>query len=168
MDLVMERTKHLSMSPEEKARARREDFEKRLKGLLQQYADGALSIDALQDRITGLQAEWNVTDKQLVVGAVVHRIDPDRANQQWLNLLADFAADICEPLQETLAKYREQKTGLLQTTNERLLARIDQRHGIKGTAVMPNLQKDTQFQEALAALMRDTRTRIEALSRQAV
>lgn len=108
----MEPTRHLSISAEEKADQRREAFEKRLKGLLQQYADDALNVYALQDRITTLQTEMKLTDREIVVEAVFDRIDPDRDNQRWLDFLSKLTPSTGEPLQETLTAHREQKADL--------------------------------------------------------
>ena len=62
LDLVMERTKHLTMSSEERVGQQQKDFEKKLQGVLQQYADKVLAIDELMERVTGLQADFKIDD----------------------------------------------------------------------------------------------------------
>ena len=87
LDLVMERTKHLSLSAEEKAQQQKENFEKRLQGLLQQYADGALSVDAFQKGVSELSSELGVTGHKQLVAAICNRIDPEQDNGAWLELV---------------------------------------------------------------------------------
>jgi hypothetical protein len=166
MDLVMERTRHLSLSAEEKARQRREDFEKRLQGLLQQYADGAVTADQVADRIAGLQTERNITDRQLPVRAVFKRIDPDQDNRCWLALLARLAPSVQEPLQEVLAVYNRQRTDLLQKSEARMREDLARDHAILGSAVVPNPERDAACREKMTVLQQQTKSRIAAINKQ--
>jgi uncharacterized small protein (DUF1192 family) len=164
LDLVMERTRHLSLSAEEKARQQREDFEKRLHGLLQQYADGALSVDELGERIAALQTECKITGRQIPLQAVFKRIDPKGDNQCWLDFLAELAPAVRDPLQEALSAHRRQQAGLMRECEARIREDLARRHGIEGSAVVPNPQRDAAYGEHLAALRHQTQSRIEAIS----
>jgi hypothetical protein len=163
MDLVMERTRHLSMSPEEKVQQQREEFSKRLQGLLQQYADGAFTAGQICDRIGDLQAHSGVDDPLLSVRAVFDRIDPQRENKRWLDVLSRLAPATRNPLEETLAAHRKQQAEILQSAARDGLERLRRRHGITGSAVVPNPLKDARCQEHLAVLQSGTRIRMDAV-----
>ena len=163
LDLVMERTRHLSLSEEEKTRQQWETFLKRLNGLLQQYADNALAIDALQDRIAALQSELQVTDRQELLQAVFSRIDPEDSNRPWLDLVAQVMPAARQGLEEILADCRQQQADLLRVSEQRLQEQFARRHGISGSALQPNPQKDHRYRESLAELHQCTRSRIEAI-----
>ena len=163
LDLVMERTRHLSLSDEEKQRQQAEAFEKRLQGLLQQYADGALSIEQLRERFVTLETELKTTDRQILRAAVVKRIDPDRDNARWLDLLAQETPALCEPLQVGLGTYREKRADLLAVGAQDQREDLARRHGIMGTAVVPNPRQDPVCQERLVALRKETQIGFEAL-----
>ena len=163
LDLVMERTRHLSLSDEEKQRQKTAAFEKRLQGLLQQYADGAVSIDKLQERIVALETELQTADRQIVLAAVVKRIDPDRDNTHWIDLLAKEAPAFCGPLQASLDAYRKRRAELLAAGAQDQREGLARRHGIAGTAVVPNPRQDPTCQERLAALKKETQTGFEAI-----
>lgn len=163
LDLVMERTRHLSLSDEEKQRQQAEAFEKRLQGLLQQYADGALSIEQLRERIAALETDLQTSDRQILRAAVVKRVDPDRDNTQWIDLLAKEAPALCGPLQAGLEAYRRKRAELLATGAQDQREGLARRHGIAGTAVVPNPLQDPVCQERLAALREETQTGFEAL-----
>ena len=109
LDLVMERTRNLSMTPEEKARQRKADFEKRLQGLLNKYEDQVLSVDNLLVRITELQKELKINDPQEVIKTVLARINPDQDSKHWLDLVERLEQKIVEPLKTILSEYRQQK-----------------------------------------------------------
>lgn len=166
LDLVMEKTRNLSLSAEEKESLKRTDFEKRLQSLLQQYADDIESVETLQRRIKSLQEELDVTDATLQVEAVFKRIDPDRDNGRWLVLLESMAPAAAGPLQESLAAYDQQRADLTTAAEQRLVEQLAQRHGIQGTAVKPNPTHDPDYQQNLAALMRWTQPRIDAVLNQ--
>ena len=57
LDLVMEKTKHLSLSDEEKQSQKKAELEKRVNGLLQKYQDQVLSLEQLLGEYTRLKQE---------------------------------------------------------------------------------------------------------------
>lgn len=168
LDLVMERTRHLSLSDEERVRQRQADFRKRLQGLLQQYADGALSVDNLRDRIASLQTELAVTDRRVTVAGIVQRLDPDQDNHRWLDLLDDAAPALRGPLEEILAAYSRGKQACLQKCDRRMREHLASRHGITGSAVAPNPLKDDGCRAERAALRQQFEAQSETAVRQAV
>jgi hypothetical protein len=163
MDLVMERTRHLSLSDEEKTHQRKEDFQKRLQGLLQRYADGALTVDGLKERIETLQAEVNVDAPTLPATAAAARMDPDRDNRIWLDLLAAFVPEVCGPLEAGLEDYRRQRDDRLREGAARLRDRLRRDHDISGAAVAPNPRKDPDCQAQLDRLWKEAKRRLAAI-----
>jgi hypothetical protein len=165
LDLVLERTRHLSLSAEEKEQQQREDYEKRLQGLLQQYADDAMSMDTVRKRMADLQSEMKMADQRLSAKAAVQRIDADRNNDRWLALLEHLAPDICPPLQEILTAHRKELAALLQAGRQVLGDRLAREDEIRGSAVVPNPGKDPTHRKKVMDLQHVTRTRIAALAR---
>lgn len=166
LDLVMERTRHLSLSAEEKASQQRADFEKRLQGLLQQYADDALSAAGLKEKVADLQTRTQMREKPPLIRAVVGRIDPDRDNGRWLDLLADMAPGVCKPLEAALSSYHRQRDELIHAGRTRLREHLARELGIQGTAVVPNAAKDTATREGLSSLQQRIRDRIGVIAGQ--
>jgi hypothetical protein len=164
MDLVMERTRHLSMSPEEKARQQRSDFEKRLQGFLQQHADGALTRAELHRRIADLQETLQVDDPALLTAGICKRIDPVRENQLWLELVTEVDATLTAPLREILDAHRRTAADLSTRTTDQMRQQLAQEHGVRGSAVMPNPQRDGRYRAELDALQQQTRRRIDDIA----
>jgi hypothetical protein len=163
LDLVMERTRHLSMSAEEKEAQQREEFDKRLQGLLQQYLDEGQSVDHLLGRLSALRKEIGIGDERLATVAVLRRIEPDRENGPWLALLERLAPETHTALQKILIGHRQRKTERLQAAQATVQTMLAQDHGIRGSAVLPNPMKDAACRNDLEALRNETRTAIEAL-----
>ena len=61
LDLVLEKTRHLSQTDEEKQVQKQKDIANRLNGLLQQYQDRMLSLTQLQRAYEKLKTEFNLT-----------------------------------------------------------------------------------------------------------
>jgi len=159
LDLVMERTRHLSLSAEERAQQKQEEFGGRLQGLLQQYDDGALAADTLHARIAALQNALQLTVPQAVRDAVIQRIDPDRDNARWLDLLP---AQLQTALQPILANHAETLRALVQASRERQLTELARAHAVAGSAVVPNPQKDPRYRQAQEHLRRKTQSELAA------
>ena len=68
LDLVLEKTKHLSQSSDEKQSQIRKDIEMRINGLLQKYQDGVSSLEQLQRDYEALKTEYKLTDNTIMAG----------------------------------------------------------------------------------------------------
>lgn len=161
LELALERTRHLSMSVEEKSRQRQAEFEKRLNGLLQRYEDRALSADAFSERLAALQKEFDHFDPEGTVAAVCRRIDPERDNGHWLDLLSHLAPGSCDAIREILEEYHNRAERLLRESRQRILAALAEQFGITGSAVVPNLRADADGLKELDLMIRRTRSKIE-------
>ncbi len=166
LDLVMERTRHLSLTDEEKKRQRAADFEKRLQGLLQQYADGAETVETFRQRLTDLETETASGGQSVLVAAVARCIDPDGDNARWLELLDQVAPGLRQPLGDALDAHRAKQDALMAAGAQDQLGRLGHDNGISGSAVVPNPQQDPACRERLVALREETRTEIEAIAGQ--
>ena len=164
LDLVMEKTRNLSLSEEEKTRQKKADFTRRLQGLLQQYADGGDSVESAVKRMAALKAEFDLSNPELITREILGRIDPDRENDRWIDLLGTLVPEALAPLQIILEAHRKNRARLLRTAQKRLRENLFRSCGIEGSAVVPNPDKDPDYAEATGALTAETRSAIEAIS----
>ncbi|MCG6912085.1 MAG: hypothetical protein LJE94_18485 [Deltaproteobacteria bacterium] len=156
LDLVMERTRHLSMSPEEQAAQRAHDFEKRLQGLLQKYSDDAVSFDEFREKLAALQNDQQVDGCQALLEALGSWIDPAGDNARWLRIVEFLNPPALAGLKAVLAAYREKRDVLLEETGRKRLDDLFNGQGIRGSAVVPNPAADNAYRDSLAALTRET------------
>lgn len=166
LDLVMEKTRNMTLSPEEKARQQRTDFEKRLQAALQQYSDNILTAESFKERVAQLRTEFGVADDGPVAAAVFKSIDPDEDNNRWLALIESLAPSSFDPLREILTAYREQADNLIKAAESRQTDLLAEHYGVHGSAVIPNAEKDIAYRESRASLKKDAKAKIEALSHQ--
>ena len=165
LDLVMERTRHLSLSPEEKQRQQEERFHKKLQGLLQKYADGTMTSEELKADAAAMQEELAVSDGQRVLDAIVDRIDPDADNARWLDLIEAWMPATREPVMAVLTDYAHHRGKVRQDADERWKDHLLNEYNISGSAVMPNGMNDSTGRERLATLKLRARNRIAKICR---
>ena len=144
LDLVMEKTRHLTLSAEEKHEQNRLAEQKRLNGLLQRYEDGLLSLEQLQASMKEMQAsagggaDWMQTH-------ILQRIDLDLDNALWLAVLKAFFGFDCSGLIAVLEEYRSDLNAAADRRIGVAREALAQSRNIKGSAVVPNLEADSQW-----------------------
>ncbi len=162
LDIIMEKTRGLTLSEEERDAIKRREVEGRVKGLLQKYLDGAVSLEQVMRQFQALGDKERLSAKEVMWQEIVERLDP-QAEQEALMALLDRLFDLprerlaatLEAARQRLADIRSEKVQALQA---RLLAR-----GISGSAVVPNLRVDPAWEHALAAQRAAYREAVAAL-----
>lgn len=163
LDLVMERTRNLSLSVEEKALLKHEEFAKRLRGIIGQYNDGMLSPGALRNRIDALQEEYSIGERRPALEALLGLIELDGNNERILDLLEDWAPELRDALERIIRDYHNRRHTLMDETGKRLREELAARHSIEGSAVIPNPEKDGGYRESMSFLRQKTLSAAKAL-----
>jgi hypothetical protein len=145
LELVMERTRHLTLTEEEKQEHAMAEFKKSLSGLIQRCQDGALNPGRFREDLHLLQVNSQVTDMGIVIDEISKRLDLDRDNAWALNLLAEAFGINPRGITAVSDEYRK-------AADETALNRIDEirkelggKQGIYGSAVIPNLAADREW-----------------------
>ena len=151
LDLVMEKTRHLKLSDEERAAQKKKDALTSLKGLIQKYKDHKLRIDQFVAALDGWRHAFDQSDT-LVVHEAVEQIEMDRDDQPILALLLDvFQVDVA-PLKAVLSDYRRALQQAFEVKSDQLVNQLASRHGISGTAVVPDIENDRDWQATRQSL----------------
>jgi hypothetical protein len=111
-----------------------------------------------------LQNELNIDDAQMVKKAIFGRVDPDRDNQCWMELISIYIPTAADSLQSILTDYQLNKEDLLQESQLQQVEALKQVHHIAGKAVIPNPQKATHYQQGVAAIRQETQAKIENIA----
>lgn len=144
LDLVMERTRHLTLTEEEKQEHTLAEFKKSLSGLIQRCQDGALAPDRFKEDLGRLQAGSHVTDEGIVLDEISKRWDIGGDNSWACNLLEAFGIDpqgITTVCDEYLKAFDKASMNRIHAIRREL----GEKHGIQGTAVFPNLALDLEW-----------------------
>ncbi|MDQ5985577.1 MAG: hypothetical protein CSYNP_01290 [Syntrophus sp. SKADARSKE-3] len=140
LDLIMERTKNLTVTEEEKKAFRHRELAGKIKGFVLQYLDGLKdSQDFRRDFIEGHDDEETAVN--MLRTEALSRIDPYGSNEQLLTLLKDIARMDTKRLMERINSFQsdlEQK----REDRKRQLLKTLREDSIFGSAVRPNTEKD--------------------------
>lgn len=153
LDLVLERTKHLSFTEEEKTAQRTKDIQRAFAGMMQKYQDSLLSKAELQAEIERTKREFGLEDNSLFIDDVVNRIALTQDNRLALDLLEDLFGIATEDLKTIMEEFETTVTREAAQRKDRAVVRLREEHGISGSAVLPNLSADPDWSEELRGIV---------------
>ena len=142
LDLVMEKTQHLSLSTEERQEQHKIGIEKRIKGLLQKYQDQTLSKDDLDTEFVKLKKEFSFSDDTPVVNSILKELDLNQDNFKLLALLNKYCGKDAAAIESVLNEYQDEINSAASYRMVQLREDLAKRNSISGSAVVPNLQAD--------------------------
>jgi hypothetical protein len=153
LDIIMERTKGLRMTEDEKRAFREQGTAGKIKGLVQKCLDGASDLGRFQDQLTVLRNE--VRD-EVMVGRLLgeeclDRIELGRDNERIFEILEKTADWDVAGLKEKLKEIEERVKQEQVIRESRLTAGLKER-GVWGSAVVPNISADPGWNEYVGKL----------------
>jgi len=152
LDLVLEKTRHLSQTSEEKQAQTLKNTENRINGLLQKYLDGLFSIEQLQRDYQKIKAEFNLPDHTALAGKVISRLDPGQDNLVLFEVLDLCCHQDSSGLADVINQYQADYQTAAQSRMEALKESLSQKYNISGSAVVPNLETDDSWRQEAQAL----------------
>jgi hypothetical protein len=147
LDLVLEKTKNLTLSSEEKEEQKQKEIENRIKGMLQKYQDGMLSKSQLISDYEILKTDYNMLQNNALIIQITQRIEPDRDNRPLLEILQECGAIDTAAIETIIENFRKAYRAASQNRIKRLKENLAQQYNISGSAVLPNLAADEQWRQ---------------------
>jgi len=161
LDLVMERTRDLTLSEEEKTEKNRAEFRKRLQGLVARYREGTLKREELRKDLAALQSRYAVSDESVVRREIMDRIEFDANNGPVLDFIRERCGIDPAPLVDLIAGYESDIRRAVSDRMGELKKELARDRKISGSAVIPNPRADGVWKERVAGLRRDYEARME-------
>jgi len=147
LDLVMEKTKNLSLSDEERQGQKNKEIESRIRGLLQKFNDQALSADKLGSEYRKLQKDYDLPGNAHLIEEICRQIELGKDNHAFFDLLARFKVTDIEGITSVLHEFDDVIDAAARKQSKILQAKLAKEHFISGPAVVPNLEADKAWQE---------------------
>lgn len=145
LDLVMQKTRNLNLSNEEKQEQKKNEISGRIHGLLQKFMDQILDADRLKSEYQKLQKEYDLAGKETLVMEICSRIEPGKDNGALLGLLAELAVSDLEGLISILQEFQTVQDTAAGERRKILKKRLAETKFISGSAVVPNLEIDDHW-----------------------
>ncbi len=159
-DLIMERTRHLSLSPEEREALRMKEAQERVKALLSHYLNETLSLEEVMSSLSSLPIDQTLI-KRIVGREIIDRFDPQAQNDRLLSLFERALHEDISFINERDRTFQEELATLRAQRVQEILAHLAF-EGIGGSALIPNLERDASLREAIAERLRHLREDIAA------
>jgi hypothetical protein len=164
LDLVLEKTKHLNLSLEEKQKQRHDEFVQKVKGTVQKYYDKLIKKDRTKEELISLQKEYGFDYKELLIAEAAKKISIDSDNHSLFGLLEDVCDLKVDGMKNLCADYRTKIASATEQALNKARELFAEKHGISGSSVVPNLEADEAFKLDMQKLRRSFK---EALSHEA-
>ena len=145
LDLVMEKTRHLTLSQEEKDAQKKVEVHKRLKGLVQKYQDNLLKKEQLEKELDILKKTYDMNVDQILLNLLLSSLEPGRHYKMYIELLNEICGLNVSGLEKI---FQDFKGAVKSATEERvreIKADLAKQRFISGAAVVPNLDRDCEW-----------------------
>lgn len=159
MDIIMEKTKGLTMSKEEKAEYKHRELTGKVRGLIQKFLDGLLDLNKFKMEMTAFSEQQGDAVKQSVVEASIPHIQLGANNEPFFQILGETAHVDVGPLREMESAIME-RLDRERVDREKLLKKKLEEKGVSGSAVIPNLKTDPDWKQFLAHEDESFRTKL--------
>lgn len=147
LDLIMEKTKNLSLTDTEKKDIRRKELHGKVKGIMQRFLNGLADIRAIEDFMQNNQNDREIVLELLKQEALGH-IEPNENNERIYQILRELMGQETNAISHLADTFMmDMRRQMAEHVKKSLL--LLEVKGISGSAVMPNLQKDPTWQDWL-------------------
>jgi hypothetical protein len=166
LDLIMEKTRHLSLNEEEKIELEQEQLSRRVQAPLVRYLKGERDANHLVHELDLLPPETIEEGKRICQGLLMDRLGPQEDNQPILAAVEKIFGEagrerwekVLVPLQRRfLDSLRQAREEAADRCREALTAA-----GLRGAAVLPRVdEEDPTWKEELETRLQAFRTGIK-------
>jgi len=162
LDLVLEKTRHLTLSEEEKLSLERKELERKLQAVVNRYLDEKLSLGELKEEMEKIGKDQRGLARELLKRHLLAQFNVDADNSMVLNALREvnsFDTGQLTTLQREYEAEKEKRRNFLVQEN---LSALKQR-GISGSAVVPNMSRVPEWDQFLKSLSKRYQERLKGI-----
>ena len=152
IELAMERTKGLGLSPEEKEKLKDEEIQSRAHSLVNRFLEVDFHFKEVEKELSKYNPQQREHLEDLVFGTFSEAIQLDRDNDlifQGLETLRKQSKSTNEKIRKLLEEYGDRKNKEYDKIGKDILLKIS-RLGISGSAVQPKVEGSQEWEGALA------------------
>ncbi|MBN1103008.1 MAG: hypothetical protein JXL84_06300 [Deltaproteobacteria bacterium] len=162
LDIIMEKTKNLTMTEEEKRAFKEQETAGKVTGLVQRYADGVITGLRFEEGVADLDRESGDKDtvRRFLVEEAVGHIHLGWDNEPFLRILELVPGTGVAAAREILDGFVDRVVRRRDEHEERLRLRLSDL-GISGSAVIPNLEADHEWKQGLEELDREMKQKLK-------
>jgi cytochrome c556 len=164
LELVMERTRNLCMSDEDKLEQAAKEFKEAVNRLCLRYLEGQIDVDGFRQQFGNLNG--GPSARADAAAEIARRIDPAGNNGPLLRLIKDGLDGDISDFENMLKDFQRRAQAVDAEAVRRIRISLSDK-GIGGSAVVPNLDTDKErtarFDEMVKAFEEELAGKIEKL-----
>lgn len=145
LELVMERTRHLRQSEEERQEQAAAEYRKGISGLVQKFRDGALTPERFREDLRLLQETLHMTDSTAILDEIFERMDLDGDVTWALILIGEGFGINPQGISAVADEYRKAVHSAALKRTDEIGKELREKQGIYGIAVVPHLAGDPEW-----------------------
>lgn len=161
LDIVMERTKDLALTEEQKILMRLDEWSQKSRVLVQRYRAGTLTVQGFRAELKRGIPECPEL-KNLVKQEFIQTLDTEDDYQALASGFKDVLDIDPTPYIARMQDFAARRVEARRQISERALAGLREQ-GISGSAVLPNLENDPSWQDRLANLHAELKQELAGL-----
>jgi len=162
LDLIMERTKDLTMTVDEKKALQRKEWEGRVKGWVQKYIGGTIPLEDLKIQVESCQSKIQELP-DIIKAEVVQHIHPENDNASLLQLLEELLDTDAKPIVDLITLFQNNLNASMIARRKAMKKALEQKK-VFGSSVVPNLDHDGEWQEYLQKYRLDFKKQLSSLT----
>ena len=161
LELVLEKTKHLTLSEQEKEEQKHSELKMKIAGLLQKYLDKMVKKQQLDKELADLQKTYELSDYTFLNNEIIDKLGLDTDNGPLLGLIKEFSGLNVTEFELIVQKYQD----AVQSATRKRIAKAKQllteEHGISGSAIVPNLDADGAWKTEMQGIEDEFQQQLE-------
>jgi len=138
LDLVLEKTRNLTLSEEEKRDLARDELDKKIRGIAGKYLDNLLPSNRIREELESIETNQPGLPYKLFTKHLLARVDLDADISAILSALKEVVGFDRAALDALQKEYKAEKETARRSFAEETLSELKQK-GVSGSAVVPNL-----------------------------
>ena len=145
LDLVMEKTRHLTLSQEEKEEQKHIEVNKRLKGILQKYQENLLKKEHLEKELDSLRKAYDLKVDKMLSRMLLDGLKLGHKNESLLELLNEICGIDVSRIEALFHDFQDAAGFAAEKRIKEIKADLAEKRFISGSAVVPNPEADHEL-----------------------
>jgi uncharacterized protein YnzC (UPF0291/DUF896 family) len=150
LDIIMEKTKNLTMTEEERETFQRKEWEGKVKGWVQRHLDGKIDIDTLNSNIENGQRSY-LELRHIFKTELLEHVKLDGDNREVFHILEELLGIRTETIEDLMLSLKSEMDSQW-TQKMKILGDELRKREIYGSSVVPNPKYDSAWQTYIQKL----------------
>jgi hypothetical protein len=164
LELALERTRRVSISPEEKEEIKRKESVQRATGIFHRFMEDTLSLNEVMRKIERIEEKARPMVRDTLLSRWIDAISLEAENEKPLRGIESLKGRSVDEIRRKLKGLRSEyeRRGLeAEQKMEIQLAEALRKEGIHGTAVVPRVKESREWKEKISSLAQGFQGKIE-------